>query len=114
MLRRCAPSQLIKNKENNPANPNDLSPSFSGSCKLNSDENLPIINNIVNCPFKLPITNIYSSGRFKTLGIRNGLNRCSAHDPNLENALVLFTPPILSEHEKITTHAFVLPIYILD
>ncbi|XP_043268087.1 DNA repair and recombination protein RAD54-like [Venturia canescens] len=50
-------------------------------------------------PFKIPIPGYQLSGR--SLGSRLSGPRRPLHDPEEANALVLFTPPEMSEHDKL-------------
>lgn len=50
-------------------------------------------------PFKIPIAGYQLSGR--SLGIRLSGPRRPLHDPVEANALIVYLPPELSEHEKL-------------
>lgn len=77
------------------------------------------ISRILSKPFKVPIANYipdYNSGN-RCLGLRRSSVRKSLHDPLACNALVLYTPPSYTEHErlsmdpnKILVHIVVDPI----
>ncbi|XP_020722385.1 DNA repair and recombination protein RAD54-like isoform X1 [Bombus terrestris] len=54
---------------------------------------------IFSKPFKIPIPGYQLSGR--ALGIRLSGPRRPLHDPEEANALVVYSPPELSEHEKL-------------
>ena len=60
------------------------------------------IETILKKPFKVPIKNYDGGGWGKSLGIKRSGCKMSLHDPNAENALVLYTPPELSEHDKMS------------
>ena len=42
------------------------------------------------------------AGLGRCLGMKSRGMRCPLHDPNVEGALVLFTPSELTAHEKLT------------
>ena len=60
-----------------------------------------IIRRLLNKPFKVPIPNYSSLQNSKSLGLKRNGARQSLHDPFAENALVLFVPPEISEHDKL-------------
>lgn len=53
--------------------------------------------------FKCPIPNYVCSYSNRTLGIRHSQVRRAMFDPNMPNALVLYTPPEQTVHEKLKT-----------
>ncbi|KAG7190042.1 hypothetical protein KM043_006190 [Ampulex compressa] len=57
------------------------------------------VRKLLSKPFKIPIPGYELSGR--ALGIRLSGPRRPLHDPYEANALVVYTPPELSEHEKL-------------
>lgn len=60
---------------------------------------------IFNKPFKIPIPGYQLSGR--VLGIRLSGPRRPLHDPDEANALIVYSPCELSEHEKLKVDLFV-------
>ncbi|EDW76660.1 uncharacterized protein Dwil_GK15573 [Drosophila willistoni] len=68
--------------------------------------------------FKVPIANyVPDYGGNRCLGVRRSIVRRALHDPQACNALVLYTPPVYSEHErmkmdptKILVHVVVDPL----
>lgn len=52
-------------------------------------------------PFKCPIPNYVCGNSTKTLGMRRPMPRRALYDPDTPNALVLYTPPEISEHDKL-------------
>ncbi|KAK7866450.1 hypothetical protein R5R35_008972 [Gryllus longicercus] len=60
------------------------------------------IRKLLSKPFKIPIAN-YQGSSFgsKVLGIGRTKFRRALHDPNEPGALVLYSPPELSEHDKL-------------
>lgn len=60
---------------------------------------------ILNKPFKIPIPGYQLSGR--ALGIRLSGPRRPLHDPDEANALIVYSPSELSEHEKLKIDLFV-------
>ncbi|XP_012267151.1 DNA repair and recombination protein RAD54-like [Athalia rosae] len=57
------------------------------------------IKKLLSKPFKIPIPGYRLSGR--SLGMHMAGPRCALHDPDEANALVVYTPPELSEHDKL-------------
>ena len=49
----------------------------------------------------------------KCLGVRRSGGRQPLHDPEAENALVLFEPKELSEHEKLKVMTVMAVLYIV-
>ncbi|XP_063905867.1 DNA repair and recombination protein RAD54-like [Zophobas morio] len=52
-------------------------------------------------PFKCPLPNYEGCNSTRNLGIRRTKVRRALYDPNTPNALVLYSPPEISEHEKM-------------
>lgn len=52
-------------------------------------------------PYKCPVPNYVGGYSNRTLGIRRSVVKRALYDPNTPNALVLYAPPELSEHEKL-------------
>lgn len=50
---------------------------------------------------QIPLSNYSPSSYGRCLGVRRSGGRQPLHDPDAENALVLFSPPELSEHERL-------------
>ncbi|KAK9876241.1 hypothetical protein WA026_012540 [Henosepilachna vigintioctopunctata] len=65
-------------------------------------------------PFKCPIPNYEGCNSTKNLGIRRMRLKRALYDPNLPNALVLYIPPEMSEHEKLKNDAVVLVHVVVD
>jgi len=59
------------------------------------------IRRLLNKPFKIPIKGYVGGSYGKSLGVRRAGGRQPLHDPDAENALVLFLPQDLSEHQKL-------------
>ncbi|CAL7937848.1 unnamed protein product [Xylocopa violacea] len=57
------------------------------------------VKKLLSKPFKIPIPGYQLSGRY--LGIRLSGPRRPLHDPDEANALIVYSPPELSEHEKL-------------
>ncbi|CAK9824410.1 DNA repair and recombination protein RAD54-like [Anthophora retusa] len=57
------------------------------------------VKKLLSKPFKIPIPGYQLSGR--VLGIRLSGPRRPLHDPNEANALIVYSPPELSEHDKL-------------
>lgn len=68
-------------------------------------EHEEFIRKILSQPFKIPIPNYQGGYNSRALGIRRSGVRRALHDPEEPNALVLYTPPVLSAHEKLKVDA---------
>ncbi|XP_040573865.1 DNA repair and recombination protein RAD54-like [Lepeophtheirus salmonis] len=133
-MRRCfAPSQISKRNDSSPPQPqesskrrkrndsdatktrnplNNISNTTTTSPSSSAHERL--IRSFVNKPFKIPIANYAGSSSGRSLGIRRSGNRVALHDPDTENALVLYTPPEISEHEKLSLGPSAeLPVHVV-
>ena len=72
------------------------------SCDINSfSPHELIIRRLLNKPFKIPIPNYQGLQNSRSLGLKRSGARQSLHDPFEQNALVLFVPPEISEHDKL-------------
>jgi len=60
------------------------------------------IRRLLNKPFKVPIEGYVNSGYGRSLGVRRSGGRQPLHDPEGEGALVLYYPPEIPEHEKLS------------
>ena len=60
-----------------------------------------MIRRLLFKPFKIPIPNYQPEQNGRSLGLQKNGVRQPLHDPFEENALVLYEPPELSEHEKL-------------
>lgn len=69
--------------------------------KLSASEYEMMITKILTRPFKIPIENYIPEHTTRCLGMKRPPARRSLHDPYACNALVLFTPQELSEHDKL-------------
>ncbi|KAL3271526.1 hypothetical protein HHI36_022003 [Cryptolaemus montrouzieri] len=65
-------------------------------------------------PFKCPIPNYEGSNSTKNLGIRRIRMKRALYDPLSPNALVLYSPPELTEHEKLKNDADILVHVVVD
>ncbi|KAJ7325361.1 DNA repair and recombination protein RAD54-like [Desmophyllum pertusum] len=61
-----------------------------------------LIRKILAKPFKVPILNYQGCTYTRGLGIKRKGPRRALHDPFEEDALVLYSPPELTAHEKLT------------
>lgn len=57
-------------------------------------------------PFKCPIPNYEGSNSTRNLGIRRTQVKRALYDPNMPNALVLYAPPEITEHEKMKSDGY--------
>ncbi|XP_053672197.1 DNA repair and recombination protein RAD54-like [Anopheles nili] len=60
-----------------------------------------MIAKILSQPFKVPIANYVPEHTTRCLGMKRSAPRRAMHDPFACNALVLFAPPELTEHDKL-------------
>lgn len=64
-------------------------------------------------PFKIPIPNYQPSANCRSLGIKRDGTRQPLHDPEEENALLLYSPPILSQEEMLKADKNKLPVHVV-
>uniref|UniRef100_A0A182Q2T2 DNA repair and recombination protein RAD54-like n=1 Tax=Anopheles farauti TaxID=69004 RepID=A0A182Q2T2_9DIPT len=69
--------------------------------KLSVSEHEIMIMKILSQPFKIPIANYVPEHSTRCLGMKRSAARRALHDPFACNALVLFAPPELTEHDKL-------------
>ncbi|XP_034942944.1 DNA repair and recombination protein RAD54-like [Chelonus insularis] len=69
------------------------------------------IRKLLSKPFKIPIPGYELSGRF--LGAKFAGPRRPLHDPFGANALVVYTPPELSEHERLKADESKLLVHVV-
>lgn len=72
-----------------------------------------LIRRLLNKPFKIPIPNYQPSSYGRCLGIRRAGARNALHDPYEENALVLYEPPEISEHDRLKMDASKIPVHVV-
>uniref|UniRef100_A0A1Y1LRC4 DNA repair and recombination protein RAD54-like n=1 Tax=Photinus pyralis TaxID=7054 RepID=A0A1Y1LRC4_PHOPY len=65
-------------------------------------------------PFVSPDPNYQASNSTKTLGIRRSRVKRALYDPNTPNALVLYAPPEVTEHDKMKHDDKVLVHVVVD
>jgi len=63
------------------------------------------VRKLLSKPFKIPIPGYRLSGR--VLGVRLSGPRRPLHDPDEPNALIVYSPPELSEHERLKVDPYV-------
>lgn len=71
------------------------------------------IKSLINKPFKIPIPNYQASGAIRHLGTRRQGTRHPLHDPDEENALILWAPQELSPHELLKVDKNKLPVHVV-
>lgn len=59
---------------------------------------------ILSKPFKIPVPGYELSGRF--LGLRLSGPRRPLHDPDDPNALIVYSPPEMSEHDRLKVDTY--------
>jgi DNA repair and recombination RAD54-like protein len=72
-----------------------------------------MIRRLLNPPFKLPLPNYQPSSYGRCLGVRRQGARQPLHDPFEENALVVYEPPEISEHDKIKADMSKVPVHVV-
>lgn len=72
-----------------------------------------LIRRLLNKPFKVPIPNYQPGFNSRSLGVRRSGARQSLHDPMEENSLVLYSPPEISEHEKLKMDSSRQPVHVV-
>lgn len=55
----------------------------------------------LSSPYKCPIPNYIGCNSRKNLGYRRAQRRRPLYDPNIPNALILYAPPEMTQHEKL-------------
>ncbi|KAJ8972646.1 hypothetical protein NQ317_008232 [Molorchus minor] len=65
-------------------------------------------------PFKCPIPNYEGSNSTRNLGIRRTQAKRALYDPDMPNALVLYAPPEMSEHDKLKSDSPKLVHVVVD
>jgi DNA repair and recombination protein RAD54 and RAD54-like protein len=60
-----------------------------------------LIKKILSKPFKIPIPNYSGPTIGKALGLKRAGVRQPLHDPDEPGALVVYSPPELSAHDKL-------------
>ena len=68
---------------------------------------------MLNKPFKIPIPNYTPSSYGRSLGLKRSGARQPLHDPFEDNALVLYEPPELSEHDKLKADTNSHPVHVV-
>ncbi|CAG2180397.1 unnamed protein product, partial [Oppiella nova] len=58
------------------------------------------IRKILSKPFVIPIKG-YKGGSYRSLGVRLSGGRRPLHDPEADNALILWTPPVMTKDEAL-------------
>jgi DNA repair and recombination protein RAD54 and RAD54-like protein len=71
------------------------------------------LQSLINKPFKIPIPNYQQSGLSRALGTRRQGARQSLHSPDDENALILYSPPVLSATELTKADQYECSIFYI-
>jgi DNA repair and recombination RAD54-like protein len=74
--------------------------SYASSSK---EEHENMIKKLLAQPFKIPMEGYSVMPSTRTLGMKRSMGKIPLFDPYAEGALVLYTPPELTEHEKLKT-----------
>ncbi|KAG0415724.1 hypothetical protein HPB47_007073 [Ixodes persulcatus] len=106
-MRRCfAPSQVAKRRCIQDDDDADEEPRLLHDCCRSSSQlsqHEAFIRSLLSKPYKVPIPNYVPSLQSRSLGLKRTSGPRPLHDPDEENALVLYAPPPLSNHEQIST-----------
>ncbi|KAF7274356.1 hypothetical protein GWI33_012974 [Rhynchophorus ferrugineus] len=65
-------------------------------------------------PFTCPVPNYEGSQTTKNLGIRRSQPKRALFDPNMPNALVLYEPPLQTQHDKMKNDKDILVHVVVD
>ncbi|XP_058056332.1 DNA repair and recombination protein RAD54-like [Anopheles bellator] len=85
----------------------------SAGPKLTVSEHEMMILKILSQPFKVPIANYVPEHSTRCLGMKRAAARRAMYDPFACNALVLYSPPELTEHEKLKMDTNKLPVHVV-
>lgn len=64
-----------------------------------------MIKSILSRPFKVPMANYAGGLGGRALGVRRSGVRRALHDPDEPGALILYTPPPITAHDKLKIDA---------
>lgn len=64
-------------------------------------------------PYKCPIPNYCGGNSNRTLGIKRSIVRRALYDPNTPNALILYAPPEISEHDKLKRDSKDIKVHVV-
>ncbi|XP_055642480.1 DNA repair and recombination protein RAD54-like [Toxorhynchites rutilus septentrionalis] len=81
--------------------------------KLSASEHEQMIFKILARPFKVPIANYVPEHTTRCLGMKRAPPRRALHDPFACNALVLFVPIELSEHDKLKVDQNKIQVHVV-
>jgi len=79
-----------------------LKPLAAADPNASNEDHEALIKQLLSRPFKVPISNYTGSGYQRSLGVKRAGQRRPLHDPAAPNALVLYSPPALSHHARLT------------
>ncbi|RWS15125.1 DNA repair and recombination protein RAD54-like protein [Dinothrombium tinctorium] len=114
MLRSMCPSVVAKRRsgiDNDSENQSPLKKLNGSKDKIETHDEM--IKRILAQPFKVPIPGYSEPLYGKTLGVRLNVGRRPLFDPYEENALVLYEPPFLSEHQKLTRNPDSIQVHVV-
>ncbi|XP_042637703.1 DNA repair and recombination protein RAD54-like [Orycteropus afer afer] len=80
---------------------------------LDSSQHEEFIRSILSKPFKIPIPNYQGPLGSRALGLKRAGVRRALHDPLEEGALVLYEPPLLSNHDLLKLDKEKLPVHVV-
>lgn len=105
-MRRClAPSQVAKRRcieeDDENGEPIKMMKHVNGDVDQMSQHEA-FIRSLLARPYKVPIPNYVPGNQIRGLGLKRSSGPRPLHDPDEEGALVLYSPPPLTNHEKIS------------
>lgn len=122
MRRTSAPSQILKRKsidteEARPFKQLSLNYGPNGNDESKAEDTggdyEEMIRKILFKPFQVPIKNYNGGLMRRTLGIRRDGVKRALHDPMEENALILFEPKEIKEHDKLTLNKDDIQVHVV-
>jgi DNA repair and recombination protein RAD54 and RAD54-like protein len=72
-----------------------------------------MIRKILSKPFKVPIPGYIPEYTNRSLGMKRKPIRRALHDPNTCNALVLYSPPEMSEHDRLKSDNSKIKVHVV-
>ncbi len=85
----------------------------TSTANSSSQSHEDFIKSLNNRPFKIPLPNYQPSSYSKCLGTRRQGARQPLHDPEEENALILYSPPEISANDLMKVDQTKLPVHVV-
>eukprot|EP00117_Sycon_ciliatum_P011307 scpid41895/ scgid12842/ DNA repair and recombination protein RAD54-like; RAD54 homolog len=91
-----------------------LTPLGQGGCGGGLSVHEALMRKLLSKPFKVPIPNYDGASRGTSgLGVRRSGARLPLHSPDDANALILYEPPPLTEHQRLISDKNTLPVHVV-